>query len=151
MGDFEKEKKDYISKGGVGCLFCGAHDMEGGFVQTDTGSAWQKVGCNECGAGWTDIYKLADVDNIEPGTKENAMTKIVVFMDGGLVQTVMTDNRADVTIIDHDIDGLEPKEIKMIEGKETYIYRFDTYEYDPVRVNNILNEIDKIWSDEKEK
>ena len=76
------------------------------------------------------------------------MTKIIVFMDGGLVQSVMTDTEADVTILDHDVDGLEPEEIKMIEGKETYIYRFRVHEQDSVRVNKILGEIEKIWSEE---
>ena len=75
-------------------------------------------------------------------------TKIIVFMEGGLVQCVMTDTEADVTILDHDIDGIEPEQINMIEGEETYIYRFRGHEQDSVRVNKILKEIEEVWSEE---
>ena len=65
MEDFEKSMEDYIEKGGVGCLFCGSDNIEGGFIEIDVGRALQKIGCNECSAEWQDVYKLVDVDNIQ--------------------------------------------------------------------------------------
>jgi len=59
--------KAYLKKGGICCLNpdCLSDDIEGGFIETDTGGAWQKITCNECGWTWTDVYKLSTVTNIE--------------------------------------------------------------------------------------
>ena len=56
------QKKDYIKKSGVCCPACGSDEIEGGFVEIDSGHAWQPVGCNECDAEWNDIYNLVDVE-----------------------------------------------------------------------------------------
>ncbi|MGO4302203.1 hypothetical protein [Cupriavidus sp. RAF12] len=42
------------------------------------------------------------------------MTKptIVIFMEGGLIQHIETDDHVDIIVVDYDIDGVEPERIK---------------------------------------
>ena len=48
----------YVENGGVRCPYCNSEDIEGGFVETGEGRAWQKIKCNNCDYSWRDIYKL---------------------------------------------------------------------------------------------
>ena len=54
-------KKAYIGSGGVRCPFCGSDAIEGGFISTDAGIAWQRIKCLKCGEAWVDHYKLVDI------------------------------------------------------------------------------------------
>ena len=57
---------EYRQNGGCSCPFCGNSDVEGGFVEVDAGTAWQKVKCNGCGKEWHDVYNLDGYETI-PG------------------------------------------------------------------------------------
>lgn len=58
------DKERYIQHGGVSCPFCGSEDIEGGFVETSEGYAFQPITCKEegCGKKWKDIYILSDLE-----------------------------------------------------------------------------------------
>lgn len=55
----------YAAKGGCVCPVCGADDISGESVEIDAGYAYQEVGCDNCGASWTDVYKLVGYDHLE--------------------------------------------------------------------------------------
>ncbi|MBT3255223.1 MAG: hypothetical protein HN366_02025 [Deltaproteobacteria bacterium] len=55
------DKKMYIKEKGITCPFCGSLSIEGGFIEIDTGKAFQKMSCAECEAKWQNIYKLIDM------------------------------------------------------------------------------------------
>ena len=57
-----QEKKAYIKGGANKCPSCRSDEIEGGFVEVDSGHCWQPVFCHECGAEWNDIYKLSDIE-----------------------------------------------------------------------------------------
>ena len=57
----EKQKKQYITNGGVACPKCGEYDIVGGMLNVYEGIATQSCHCANCGEEWTDIYKLYDV------------------------------------------------------------------------------------------
>ncbi len=54
--------QEYLKAGGTRCPKCKSDDVDGGFVDVDSGGAWQHIVCNNCGAEWNDIYKLVDVE-----------------------------------------------------------------------------------------
>jgi len=56
------KSEDYLRRHGVDCPNCGHPDVEGGCVEVDAGSAWQKLSCSECDAEWVDIYTLTGVE-----------------------------------------------------------------------------------------
>jgi len=47
------------------CLNCESEDIEGGSVEVDAGGATQDIACLDCGATWTDLYKLDYVINVD--------------------------------------------------------------------------------------
>lgn len=59
-------EKEYAGTGGTICPVC-----ESGNISTaspldyDIGIAWQDVKCDDCGASWTDEYKLIGYSNLE--------------------------------------------------------------------------------------
>jgi hypothetical protein len=57
----------YVAEGGVRCPFCHEDDIEGGFVETDMGTAEQKMCCNNCGSRWIDEYELTGIRNAVNG------------------------------------------------------------------------------------
>ena len=56
-----EQAKGYLNGGGVSCPFCGSHDIEGQFVETNEGRATQPMKCNQCGEDWMDYYRLVYV------------------------------------------------------------------------------------------
>ena len=61
------DKATYIKNKGLTCPFCGAGPVEGGFIQFETGFAFQRMSCTECGGSWQDVYQLI---NVIPNRKE---------------------------------------------------------------------------------
>ena len=55
------DKKMYIKEKEFICPFCGSLSIEGGFVEIETGKAFQKMSCVECEARWQNIYELIDM------------------------------------------------------------------------------------------
>jgi len=64
MGILTREMaKKYVESAGTACPFCGCDDVEGGFVEVDSGGAWQRIVCNGCARVWNDVYKLVDAED----------------------------------------------------------------------------------------
>lgn len=68
--------------------------------------------------------------------------KIIVFIEGGIVQTVMTDKDAEVMVVDYDTEGVDLGELMKISGEDAYVYRGEVHE-----VNAILTP--EIWATAK--
>lgn len=60
----EEQKTAYLKNYGH-CPFCRSDEIEGGFVEIDGNTAWQKVTCMECGRQWNDLYHLNDVEEAD--------------------------------------------------------------------------------------
>jgi len=62
MAELTQEKIDeYVKDGGGYCPFCGSHQYEGGSLDFESGSIYQKMLCNDCGKDWVDAYHLGNV------------------------------------------------------------------------------------------
>lgn len=53
------------------------------------------------------------------------MAKIVIVLEGGVVQNVMSDEPTEVIVIDYDTEGLEPHELQTIYQDEAHVRNFD--------------------------
>ena len=57
-----QQRADYLANNGRDCPYCGRGGQpDGGEVQIQVGSAYQKVMCLECEGKWTDVYLLTGV------------------------------------------------------------------------------------------
>ena len=54
----EEAEREYIAASGQVCPFCGAHEISGGNIDIDGGTAWQEVSCDVCRREWQDSYTL---------------------------------------------------------------------------------------------
>lgn len=57
--------EEYVAKGGTHCPFCGSDFISGMGVDIHAGSATQEITCLDCGANWTDVYKLTHFEVIK--------------------------------------------------------------------------------------
>ncbi len=57
-------KLAYLRRG-ASCPYCRSESITGESVDIEGRHASQEVGCQECGRTWRDIYRLADVEEIE--------------------------------------------------------------------------------------
>jgi hypothetical protein len=57
--------KEYVARKGQLCPACKMPDSEGSSFDTDGGEVYQEMLCNNCGASWTDIYKLTGYTSLE--------------------------------------------------------------------------------------
>lgn len=55
----------YVAKQVLCCPSCLHTDIKGGSVNIEGGIAAQTVGCNNCNAEWTDVYRLTGFTNFE--------------------------------------------------------------------------------------
>lgn len=58
---------EYVENGKGKCPWCESDQITGDSVVIDEGMALQDCTCDDCGAGWTDIYKLAGYELSEEG------------------------------------------------------------------------------------
>ena len=63
----EKMEQEYLENSGGKCPVCNSDDINADSVELDGSQGYGNVDCAECGATWTDIYKLAGIDNLEVG------------------------------------------------------------------------------------
>lgn len=61
----DEQRAAYIAGGGTACPFCGSIVLSGDVVEVDAGTARQDIDCTGCGVGWTDVYTLTAIENIE--------------------------------------------------------------------------------------
>jgi hypothetical protein len=65
------------------------------------------------------------------------MAKVVITIEGGLVQHIMADQEdVKVMVLDYDTEGGDPTRVKEFEGDEVYLYH-GVDDVDPERVNEI--------------
>ena len=82
------------------------------------------------------------------------MTRVVVFMEGGLVQEILASEPTEVLILDEDLDGLEANDIRKLRewdfekkapsGDETFdVYKRGPWDVDvfPDVVEHYFNEM----------
>jgi len=56
---------NYIKTSGQQCPVCELYKVTAlDHVETENGSAWQKIQCNSCKSTWLDTYKLTGYDNL---------------------------------------------------------------------------------------
>lgn len=74
--------------------------------------------------------------------------KVVVFIEGGVIQDVISNNELEVRIIDGDLDGCEERDVQRIEGEDVYVYSSHrTAKVDKSKVEKIFREIQKNEAD----
>jgi hypothetical protein len=65
------------------------------------------------------------------------MARVVITMDGGLIQHVMADQEGvEVMVLDFDTEGGDDERIKEFEGNRVYVFQ-GVDDVDPGRVNEI--------------
>lgn len=68
--------------------------------------------------------------------------KIVVVVESGVVQEVLSNEESEVVVLDLDVEGAE--EVKKIQGNEVYVYKgLRNTHVDPERVEKIYQEINE--------
>src|ERR1700722_11388106 len=57
-------EREYVSRGGTGCLFCGetVTVTSGPLSRTNNGIASQEKVCPKCEAEWEDVYELTNIE-----------------------------------------------------------------------------------------
>lgn len=60
-----EEKRKYLEDDSSVCPFCGGNVI-GGSVEITGGGACQRVSCEDCGARWSDVYTLKDIEVLDP-------------------------------------------------------------------------------------
>ena len=61
-------EKEYVKEEGHQCPKCKTFgNIAGGPFDVEDGKAYQEVWCEECGAFWSDVYKLAGYENFTEG------------------------------------------------------------------------------------
>ncbi len=48
----------YVQNRGIKCPYCGGNSLEGGSLEMDGGSVYQKITCHDCSHNWQDYYVL---------------------------------------------------------------------------------------------
>jgi soluble P-type ATPase len=61
------------------------------------------------------------------------MINLVLLMEGGIVQQIITDQELEglnlkVLIADFDTEGMEEKELSLVDGDEAYVYEENIFE-----------------------
>jgi len=52
----------YLKDADTICPFCESDQTEGDEIDQEANQVWQKIGCNNCGEEWTDVYILKRVE-----------------------------------------------------------------------------------------
>ena len=67
MTDITNEQAlGYLTRRGSGCPRCRDTNIEGGSYDYDTGTIYQGMLCNACGARWDDAYELDRILEADP-------------------------------------------------------------------------------------
>jgi len=57
-----RSREKHYLKYSNNCPICNSSNIKGDSMQSDATSACQDINCDDCGAEWTDIYGLIEVD-----------------------------------------------------------------------------------------
>jgi hypothetical protein len=61
----KREEREYLTAGAIRCPRCKGEDIIGGFIETDSGKAYQIMSCPDCETQWTDVYHLVRIRETE--------------------------------------------------------------------------------------
>lgn len=59
--------REYLECGGVRCPMCKSPNISAGALDGEGSMSWSDVNCGECGASWTDEFKLVGITNLLDG------------------------------------------------------------------------------------
>lgn len=57
----EEQKKTYLAKKGVACLYCGSNNLTAGRPETSDCVIYVNVICDDCQKHWRDTFSITDV------------------------------------------------------------------------------------------
>jgi hypothetical protein len=79
------------------------------------------------------------------GTEDSMnKTKVVVFIDGGRVDNVLSNWPVEIVIVDYDLEGLDDDNIRKVIGEEMYVYScFETSEVNAEVVRQVFKDISR--------
>lgn len=63
--------RKYVAGNGVTCPTCQQQQFACDPIEIDGGTASQQIYCPECDSGWTDIYQLVSISNLELSLSED--------------------------------------------------------------------------------
>ena len=52
---------EHVINQGATCPLCGSYNINGAAFEADGSVITQEIGCDECGAAWTDIFTLSGI------------------------------------------------------------------------------------------
>lgn len=70
------------------------------------------------------------------------MPRLVIVMEGGIIQCMMTDSKKpiDAVIVDRDTEGLDLSELTDVNGREAYVTDWGTVSEDPEKTEQYFKE-----------
>ena len=70
--------------------------------------------------------------------------KMVVFVDGGLVTQVLSNESIEVVVVDNDSEGLDDDEASIVMGKETFVdISIKNAEVNSAVVQQVFKDVDR--------
>lgn len=66
-------QRTYLKHGGGKCPACESKAISADELNIDGAQAWCGVSCNDCGATWNDVYKLAGYEELEMNVEVQPM------------------------------------------------------------------------------
>lgn len=62
-------------------------------------------------------------------------TKMIITIEGGLIQEIISNQDVEILIVDYDIDGMEDEKLSKYEGKDCYKWLRDNNWTDATHVH----------------
>ena len=76
--------------------------------------------------------------------------KAVVFIEGGVVQEVLSDEGMEILIVDRDTEGVETNELYKITGDDAYVYSTRGSSVNKEKIEEIYKELEEQESSRRE-
>ena len=64
--DIEKLKQKYLNNPDK-CPICNSTNITGDHFEAGHSDSWRAVSCNDCGASWTEVFGLKNIENVTKG------------------------------------------------------------------------------------
>lgn len=71
-------------------------------------------------------------------TDEQIIPRIVITVEGGLIQKIISDTKIEVVTLDYDTEGTEEDEITNIDGKDCFYRKYST---EDIAINKTLTDL----------
>jgi hypothetical protein len=69
--------------------------------------------------------------------------RLVVFMDGGLIHQVLSNEPIELVIVDYDLEGLEEDEVSIVMGAEAYVHIDRASELNTEVVQQVFKDVNR--------